>query len=149
MGTNTVVQGEVIRFDPVRGYGFIAPRDGGEDVFLHANDLLDEKHLIRPGATVEFVLETGDRGLKASSVHLVSPAPALRPPSLTPATTIPGAAVSHPDDDFVDVLLEADFQREVTELLLRADPGLTSGQILAIRSSLADLARRRGWISDS
>ncbi|HEY6794047.1 MAG TPA: cold shock domain-containing protein [Kineosporiaceae bacterium] len=124
------VQGEVIRFDPVKGYGFISPRSGGEDVFLHANDLLDEKYLIKPGATVEFVIEVGERGPKASSVHLVSPSPATAPPL----------------EERAAVLSEADFQREVTELLLHAESGLTGEQILTIRRSLSALGRRRGWI---
>ena len=34
--------GKMLRFDEVRGYGFIVPDDGNEDVFVHANDLLEE-----------------------------------------------------------------------------------------------------------
>ncbi|GAB3888890.1 hypothetical protein GCM10029964_057330 [Kibdelosporangium lantanae] len=70
-----MVSGKVLRFDDVRGYGFIAPDDGGEDVFMHANDLRDEKFLFTPGTTVEFDVVEGDRGLKASSVRVVERGP--------------------------------------------------------------------------
>jgi CspA family cold shock protein len=157
--TNRIVRGEVIRFDQVKGYGFIAPQSGGDDVFLHANDLLDEKHQIRPGAVVEFVLEPGDRGPKASSVHLISPPPtvATPPPAFSgsarqvPARP-PGAgrdstgSPSSPDDELVDVLSAADFRAEVTEVLLRAEPSLTAAQILSAREGLTRLGAKYGWI---
>ena len=71
--------GKILRFDEIRGYGFIAPDDGGEDVFMHANDLRDNKHLFRPGIKVEFEVEDGERGLKAAEVRLAGV------PSLTAA----------------------------------------------------------------
>jgi len=33
--------GRIIRFDEIKGYGFISPSDGGEDIFVHANELAD------------------------------------------------------------------------------------------------------------
>ncbi|MGN5381393.1 cold-shock protein [Streptomyces lasalocidi] len=53
----------------MRGYGFIAPEQGGEDVFLHVNDLLIPESSVRSGLSVEFEIENGGRGLKASSVR--------------------------------------------------------------------------------
>ena len=153
-----VLQGEVIRFDQVKGYGFVAPKDGGADVFLHVNDLLDDKHLMRPGAVVEFVLESGERGPKASSVHLVSPARAPSPAG----RGLPGAPMAGPgadldqadgdgadqDDDLVDVLSPADFRREVTEVLLRIEPSLGSPQVLAVREAMLALGKKYGWIGN-
>ena len=72
-----VLTGKIIRFDPVRGYGFAAPDTGGEDVFVHANDLEVDKELIVPGVAVEFTLGEGERGLKASHVRTL---PAARRP---------------------------------------------------------------------
>jgi CspA family cold shock protein len=81
-----MITGKVVRFDEVRGYGFIAPDGGGEDVFVHANVLGDDKYVIGPGLRVEFEATDGDRGPKAYAVHLLNdrgPAPAIAP-VLTP-----------------------------------------------------------------
>jgi CspA family cold shock protein len=147
-----VARGEIVRFDQVKGYGFISPHGGGEDVFLHVNDLLDDKHLMQPGATVDFEVESGDRGLKASGVHVVSPAPGRAfAPGLAgaqgPAVAVRMASVDS-EDDLVDVLSEADLSAEVTEVLLRVDPPLTGQQILAVRKALLTMGDRYGWIGD-
>nr|WP_269328670.1 cold shock domain-containing protein [Kineosporia babensis] len=83
-----------MRFDEIRGYGFIAPDSGGEDVFLHANALLAEKHQYHPGVPVEFDVIEGERGLKATAVRVikgrtaaVTPANGATVPSATPVTT--------------------------------------------------------------
>lgn len=85
-----MLTGKVIRFDEVRGYGFIAPDSGGEDVFVHANVLGDDKYVFGPGLRVEFEATDGDRGPKAYAVHLLNdrgPAPApvpVAPPVIPP-----------------------------------------------------------------
>jgi len=142
-----LARGKILRFDQVKGYGFVAPHGGGEDVFLHANDLLDEKHLMRAGAIVEFEVEQGDRGPKASSVHLVTPAPTFSIGAGSVSDTA-GAAddMIDRDEEFVDVLSRGDFSREVTEALLLIDPGLTGPQIRAVRERFSQLAKKYGWI---
>jgi cold shock CspA family protein len=141
-----VARGEVIRFDQVKGYGFISPKEGGDDVFLHVNDLLDDKHLVRPGSIVEYVVENGERGLKAASVHLVTPAPGgLR--GVSPGVQSAAVRSLDPsDDELVDVLTEGDFLHNVTEILLQVNPGMTGPQVLAARQSLSEMARHYGWI---
>lgn len=62
-----MLTGKVVRFDEVRGYGFIAPDGGGEDVFVHANVLGDDKYVFGPGLRVEFEVSDGDRGPKADA----------------------------------------------------------------------------------
>ena len=143
-----MARGRVLRFDHAKGYGFIAPDGGGEDVFLHVNDLVrGEKHLLGPGAIVEYDQEFGDRGAKASAVQIEMPAPgrAPMPAPHGPSLPLPEPS-SEPDEEFVDVLPQADFQREVTELLLRIDPGLTGPQIRATRDQFARLAKKYGWM---
>lgn len=152
--------GRVVRFDSMRGYGFIAPDNGGEDVFLHVNDLTIPEAYLRSGLAVEFEIEDGGRGLKASNIRL---AQGEAPPSAPPATaapSAPAASVSPPaasqgpeaartaDGDYpmCDVLSSEEYTRDVTELLLRAAPTLTADQILHLRHELVKFSEGHGWI---
>jgi cold shock CspA family protein len=92
-----VATGKILRFDEIRGYGFIAPDSGGEDVFLHANALLAEKHQYHPGVPVEFDVIEGERGLKATAVRVVRGRAAPAPmPAPTPTMGVKPAAVPSP-----------------------------------------------------
>jgi len=130
----------VVRFDSARGYGFIAPESGGEDVFLHVNDLLFPAEQVRQGLTVEFEVEEGDRGPKASSVQLGFEAAGRR--SGLPALSVPQESG---DQDMCDVLSAKEYLREVTEVLLRVVPTLTGEEILLARAGLAECAKAHGW----
>ncbi|MFG3496592.1 cold shock domain-containing protein [Streptomyces sp. NPDC047928] len=136
-----LMMGKILRFDEVRGYGFIVPREGGEDVFMHANDLLDDKYLYQAGREVEFYLEMGDKGPKASEIRLVDP-PARRPAVSAPVVR----RDTDPDDDTLDVLTTAEFQAELTEVLIEADGTLTAAQLKRARAAVAELARSHGWV---
>jgi cold shock CspA family protein len=137
--SDVVVTGTVIRFDEVRGYGFAAPDVGGEDVFIHANDLLVDKSQITPGAKIEFIIEQRDRGLKASKVRIAG-----QPP---PVSTSASHRAAIPDEDgLCDILSMPQFNAELTEILLRAAPGMTVEQVRRIRQRLAEFARHHGWI---
>jgi CspA family cold shock protein len=137
-----VTTGKVVRFDEFRGYGFVAPDTGGEDVFIHVNDLDFDKRLIRPGVLVEFAVEDGDRGPKASRVRILG-----RP---TSQSTLPNISSTLPhsaaDEGVCDVLSTKEFLDEVTETLLNASPTVTAEQILRIRQDLLRFADAHGWI---
>ncbi|MGI5484335.1 cold shock domain-containing protein [Streptomyces lavendofoliae] len=137
-----LMMGKILRFDEVRGYGFIVPREGGEDVFMHANDLVDDKYLYQAGREVEFYLEMGDKGPKASEIRLVHQ-PARRP---VPDTALVPRDHDDPDDDTLDVLSTAEFQAELTEVLIDADGTLTTAQLKRVRTRVAELARSHGWV---
>ncbi|MGY0058804.1 cold-shock protein [Streptomyces sp. LZ34] len=133
------ITGKILRFDEFRGYGFIAPDDGGEDVFMHANDLLDEKHLFQPGSKVEFVPEYGDKGPKASEVRVVQRAAIVR-------THTPGPATESGDDTMCDVLSVSEFRQELTEALVEVGGTLTADQIKQVRRRVIELAQAHNWI---
>jgi cold shock CspA family protein len=170
-----VVTGRIVRFDDVRGYGFIAPDDGGEDVFVHANVLSDEKHVYSPGVPVEFEVVDSDRGPKALSARVLRTgastlvgrqAVATSTPGATPSdeaqeraavpprTPTPAGAVARMavgadnEDGLCDVLAERVLVQEVTERLLAKLPDLTGAQIVAVREQVLALARDHGWVEN-
>ncbi|MER7015101.1 cold shock domain-containing protein [Saccharopolyspora sp. NPDC000359] len=130
-----MVTGKVVRFDEIRGYGFVAPEVGGEDVFIHVNDLTFDKRLVAPGVVVEFDLEESDRGPKASNVRIVRHAAAQA-----------GDAAQLPEEELFDVLSAKEFHELITESLLSASPTMTAEQILQVRQKLTQVAVRHGWV---
>ncbi len=60
--------GTVKFFNESKGFGFITPEDGGKDIFVHANGLIDD---IREGDKVSYKTEEGRKGLNAVSVKIV------------------------------------------------------------------------------
>lgn len=136
------VTGTVIRFDEIRGYGFISPDAGGDDVFLHANDLEIKKDLVRPGCKVSFEIDEGARGKFATAVRLATGAREAQPTSHDDAS-------SPSDGEYFDVLSVDEFKRIVTETLLHINHPLTGDQILEVRTGLQSLAHKYGWIEAS
>ena len=63
--------GKVKRFNKIKGFGFITAEDG-RDVFFHYSQLvMDGYKTVDEGATVEFDLIEGDRGLQAQNIKEV------------------------------------------------------------------------------
>ncbi|MEV8517934.1 cold shock domain-containing protein [Dactylosporangium sp. NPDC051484] len=148
-----VETGRILRFDEVRGYGFIAPNAGGEDVFVHANDFGEQRHLVHPGMRVEYEVEEGERGLKVSTVRILDVPARREHPRTTaspfaPVTTAPSGTPgpSGEDDGLCDVLSSREFTAEVTELLIQHVPSLTGSQIAQARQHLVSFARSHGWV---
>jgi CspA family cold shock protein len=147
--------GRVIRFDEAKGYGFIAPSEGGEDVFVHANEVSDRGLRISAGTQVEFRVLEGDRGLKAYDVRVLDeeqqpgPAPAAHD---MPARNGGLRAEQEPkeqiaaDDELIEVFSEREFVQQITDLLLTTAPQLPGATILELRGALLRFAHKNGWV---
>ena len=140
--------GRVIRFDETKGYGFISPSDGGEDIFVHANELIDRGLRVSAGSQVEFRVVEGDRGLKAYDVRVIDqpPAPGYLADDMRPRSVGTPAEQPSADDELFEVFPEREFVQQITELLLAAAPQLTGTTIIELRSHLVAFARKNGWV---
>ena len=62
--------GTVKWFNPTKGYGFIQPKDGGSDVFVHFSAIQgDGFKTLAEGETIEFDVTKGPKGLQAANVR--------------------------------------------------------------------------------
>ena len=64
--------GTVKWFNDAKGYGFIAPEEGGKDVFVHHTAISGSGFKsLAEGARVEFETREGQKGPEAQNVVLV------------------------------------------------------------------------------
>jgi CspA family cold shock protein len=64
--------GTVKWFSADKGYGFITPTEGGDDVFVHFSAITAEGYRsLNEGAKVEYEVEQGPKGLQATNVTIV------------------------------------------------------------------------------
>lgn len=66
-----MVRGVVKWFSDEKGYGFITPEAGGDDLFVHYSEVVgDGFRTLAEGSEVEFEVVEGNRGKQASRVEV-------------------------------------------------------------------------------
>lgn len=62
--------GTVKWFNDAKGFGFVTPEEGGEDLFVHFSAIQgDGFKTLKEGQVVEFDVTKGPKGLQASNVR--------------------------------------------------------------------------------
>jgi CspA family cold shock protein len=63
--------GTVKWFNGTKGFGFITPQDGGDDLFIHYSNIAMEGYRsLQEGQKVEYVAAEGKKGPEATEVTL-------------------------------------------------------------------------------
>ncbi len=60
-------KGKIKFFNETKGFGFITPDAGGEDIFVHSTGLIDK---VRENDNVTYEVQQGKKGLNAVNVKL-------------------------------------------------------------------------------
>ena len=68
--------GTVKWFNNAKGYGFVVPESGGDDIFVHYSSIqMDGYRTLRAGQPISFDVKEGPKGLHAVNIRLEGAAP--------------------------------------------------------------------------
>lgn len=68
-----MANGTVKWFNVTKGYGFISPADGEDDVFAHFSEIkMDGFRTLKEGQQVEFEVHMGPKGRQAANIRPVA-----------------------------------------------------------------------------
>ena len=63
--------GKVKWFNNAKGFGFIVPEDGGDDIFAHYSTIqMDGYRSLKAGQEVSYEVQEGPKGLHAENIGL-------------------------------------------------------------------------------
>ncbi len=63
--------GTVKWFNNAKGFGFILPEEGGEDLFAHYSSIeMDGYKTLKAGQTVDFDIVKGQKGMHATNIRI-------------------------------------------------------------------------------
>ena len=65
--------GTVKWFNNAKGYGFVTPDNGDQDIFVHFSAIdMEGYRTLKEGQKVEFEVQQGPKGLHAQNLHQAS-----------------------------------------------------------------------------
>lgn len=71
IGITRMAVGRVKWFNNAKGFGFIVPEDGGEDIFAHYSTIqMDGYRSLKAGQSVTYEIQQGPKGLHAENIGL-------------------------------------------------------------------------------
>eukprot|EP00441_Pelagodinium_beii_P017310 CAMPEP_0197662772 /NCGR_PEP_ID=MMETSP1338-20131121/54682_1 /TAXON_ID=43686 ORGANISM="Pelagodinium beii, Strain RCC1491" /NCGR_SAMPLE_ID=MMETSP1338 /ASSEMBLY_ACC=CAM_ASM_000754 /LENGTH=100 /DNA_ID=CAMNT_0043240763 /DNA_START=49 /DNA_END=347 /DNA_ORIENTATION=- len=71
--------GHIVRWNAEKGFGFVSPQDGSEDVFCHVSDLQEGEGSVQEGDTVLYTEKWDERKGKYRAAEVELSAPGDRP----------------------------------------------------------------------
>jgi CspA family cold shock protein len=73
LGVSAMTTGVVKWFNNAKGYGFVTPEDGEQDVFVHFSSIeMDGYKTLKEGQRVQFEINQGPKGLHATNIQNIS-----------------------------------------------------------------------------
>jgi CspA family cold shock protein len=85
-GSTSMATGTVKWFNDAKGFGFIEPEAGGEDIFAHFSAIqMEGFRTLKQGGRVRFEIVQGPKGQLAQNIA------AIDTPDIAPAAPLPGA----------------------------------------------------------
>lgn len=88
-----MAMGTVKWFNNAKGYGFILPEGGGDDLFAHFSSIQMEGYkTLKAGQSVQFEIIEGPKGLQATNIQAAEQEPAQTADLAASANGAPGTS---------------------------------------------------------